>query len=242
MNNLLQTVIDSAGGLKKWNSYDNLNAELKITGTLFDEKGYAELVKNVSFCAGLHNKEAGFNDFPLKHQYTSVQNQVITINNHAGMVLQSSTNFQNFLEQPVYDNSWNILQMLYFGSASLWTAMTFPFNLVQPGVDTEEINPLILGKETLRHLMVTFPEHITSPNKIMSFFFSPDGLLARADYEPEIFEFIPVTQILSDYKEFQGIKFAAKRKIYPRNADGSYNLQKELIAIEIKSLHLETAN
>jgi len=43
---------------------------------------------------------------------------------------------------------------------------------------------------------------------------------------------------LSDYKDFDGIKFATKRRAHPRNPDDSANLDRVLVAIDIADIQL----
>ncbi len=57
---------------------------------------------------------------------------------------------------------WDPLQRAYFNGYALWTYMTTPFVLAEPGFKIVEIAPVYEGGETWRGLRATFPDHIAT--------------------------------------------------------------------------------
>jgi hypothetical protein len=236
MKNLLQTVITAAGGMEKWNSLKEVRAHLQVVGAIWEIKGSPEVFKDVYFYADIHNQIAGFENFPQEGQYTTFEPNLITIRESSGEIIDKSVNPRESFNGYTWDAKWNLLQLLYFSNYAFWTYLTLPFNFTLPGYEAEEIASYNDGSEILRRLKITTPDVIAAHNKSMIFYFGQNGLLKRIDYEPDIIGSIPSTQIVSDYREFNGIMSPTKRRIYMRNEDLTYNSEPVLVAVDVKSI------
>src|SRR5439155_27059814 len=77
--------------------------------------------------------------------------------------------------------AWGALQVAYFIGCSLWTALTVPFLLTQPGFQIDEPEPWAEEGETWRRLRAVFLARIGTHHPDRVFYFGPDGLLRRHD-------------------------------------------------------------
>jgi len=78
--------------------------------------------------------------------------------------------------------AWDALQPTYFTSCALWTSLTIPFVLTQPGFETEELEPWGEDGEIWRRLRAVFPARIASHSADQLFYSSLDGLLCQHDH------------------------------------------------------------
>jgi len=74
--------------------------------------------------------------------------------------------------------------------------------------------------ETWRVLRAKFPAEIASHCPEPEFYFGPDFLLRRHDYQIDVSGSFPTAQYVYDIAEFDGIQFPTKRRTHPRGADG----------------------
>ena len=86
---------------------------------------------------------------------------------------------------------------------------------------------------TWRRLEITFPAYIETHNTVQVFYYGPDGLLRRHDYAPDILQSVPSSQYVSDFRDIEGIKVPFTRRIYLRNADGSFNADPVMVSIDV---------
>ena len=239
MNDLLKTAISASGGLEIWNSYKEVFAKLKVDGAIWTIKGKPHVFAEVAFYAELHNQSGGFENYPQKGQYTTFQPDLITIRQQSGEVIEQSIHPRDSFAGYAWDAKWDLMQLLYFSNYAFWTYLTLPFNFTLHGYETEEIESYENEGEIWRRLKVTTPDYIATHNKTMIFFFGSDGLLTRIDYEPDIIGGIPSTQMVYDYKNFNGIMSPTKRRIYIRNDDLTYKPEPVLVTVDVDSIEFK---
>jgi SPW repeat-containing protein len=58
--------------------------------------------------------------------------------------------------------AWDALQLTYFTARAVWTCLTVPFVLTQPGFETEELEPWAEDGEIWGRLRAVFPARIAS--------------------------------------------------------------------------------
>lgn len=236
MNDLLQLVITAHGGIEQWNRYQSLEAHLHVTGKVWAVKGKPDVFKDVHYHAKLREQITGFNHFPEADQLTTFRPKRVSIENNKGEVLEESLDPRQTFAGHEWSTPWDLLQMLYFSNYAFWTYMTAPFNFTLPGYETRELEPWHEGEEIWRRLEVTFPDYIATHNKVQIFYYDEKGFQKRHDYAPDIMNHFISTQIVSDYKEYNGIMLPTKRIIYVRNPDDSYQQEPELVHVEVESV------
>ncbi len=144
-------------------------------------------------------------------------------------LLQPRTSFQGHtLETP-----WSDLQLAYFVGCAMWTYLNTPFLLVRPGVESEEVAPWQEAGETWRRLKVRFPSDLATTVQSRHCTSISRGLLKRHDYEVEISGGTPAAHYVSDLKEFSGIVFPMKRRIFPRQPDGHSAPEPLVVSIDL---------
>jgi len=223
MENILQTAISVTGGLTKWKSYSLATAQIRTSG-LWAEGGDQQTATGFRFIAALGQQSGEFLDYPAPGQRIVFKAGQLAVLTKAGDIFSPGS--------PA-ENKNGLLKILNFKSYALWTTLTFPFSVTLKGYQTEETGTHYYDGKTLESLMVT--DTTLADYKIIGFFFTPDGLLSKADYEPEALGALPLTQLVYDYREFDGIMIPTKARIYPRNTDGSPFKDTLLLGFDIDS-------
>jgi hypothetical protein len=134
---------------------------------------------------------------------------------------------------------WNEQQLIYFSGYAMWTYLTTPFLFTLPGFEIQEVEPSVEDGETWRRLKVTFPKSVPSHSTEQTFYFGPDGLLRRHDYSVEIMGGTSSANYASEYREFGGIVFPTKRRVYSIGTENRPNL--DHVAVSIDLLNIEIA-
>jgi hypothetical protein len=128
------------------------------------------------------------------------------------------------------------LHLAYFTGCAMWTFLTVPFLLNEPGFITEELDPWREDGETWRRLRALFPNRIACHNPDQVFYFGPDGLLRRHDYNMEVVTNLATADYTDDHQVFGGISFPTLRRAVGRQQDGTTEPEPALFTIDIADL------
>jgi hypothetical protein len=118
----------------------------------------------------------------------------------------------------------------------MWTYLTAPFSFTMPGFKTEELSQWEEDGQTWRRLKVRFPDDIATHSTEQIFYIGDDGLFKRHDYNAEILAAGWSVHYPSAYQEVGGIMVPTKRRVYPRNEDGTPNLDLQFISIDLDGI------
>ena len=238
---LLAKVLSVHGGTEKMNRYQSLNAHIQIGGAMWNLKGHEGALKDVHYKASLKRQKGSWSGVFETNLTSEFLPERVSLLNEKGEVLESLQNPRKSFEGHTVQTPWSKLQLVYFSSYATWNYVTTPFHFLFPGVEINEIEPWIENGQTLRRLEVTYPDDFATHSKRQVYYFDENGYLKRHDYWPEVLGGSSATQIIEDYKEFDGIKMGTKRKIYILNdADNSYSKDPVLVSIDILDAKFES--
>lgn len=101
---------------------------------------------------------------------------------------------------------WSTADIAAFAAAALWTYVAVPFLL--PELDVEERD---------RRLIVRFPPKLRTHCRRQVLHVDERGLIWRHDYTARDFgRWARASQRVGDYREFDGVMVATRRRVYPR--------------------------
>jgi hypothetical protein len=236
MSTLLDEVIAAHGGIDQWNKFDHIKAHLKVAGHIWEIKGKAGLLSDGVFEANTHKQVSGYRSLLPPYLISAWSPPRLTLKKGDNGREEVLLNPRRSFDGEKLETQWNDLQPHYFSNYAWWTYFTAPFNFTLPGYTTRQLDPWQQDGETWRRLEVSFPDYIETHNSIQVFFYGPDGLLRRHDYAPDILQSVPSSQYVSDFKTVMGLKIPFTRRIYLRNADGSFNLDPVMVSIDVLEL------
>jgi len=82
------------------------------------------------------------------------------------------------------------------------------------------------------------PAELEVFSKTQTIYLGDDGLLRRMDYDIEIAGNTSGAHYVHDYIEVAGIKFPTRRRIYPRQADGSSLSEPLVVSIDLVGIEV----
>jgi hypothetical protein len=239
MNRLAKQAIDAHGGLERWNHFNTLSAHLIQGGELWAAKGKAGVLDDVTVTVDLRSQKASHWPFGSPHRRSRFEPQRVAMEDANGRVLEE-------LLQPRasfggHAATWSDLQLAYFAGYAMWTYLNVPFLLARPGVESDEVEPWQESDETWRRLKVAFPADIATHSTEQTLYFDRQGLLRRHDYNVEIDGTSGAAHYVYDHKEFSGIVFPTKRRVFRRRPDGHPAPKPVIIAIDLDRIVLSQA-
>jgi len=236
MHKLAMQAMDAHGGLERWNRFTTLSAHLIDGGVLWAAKGKAGVLADVTVTIDLREEKASHWPFGSPGRRSRFEPQRVAIEDTDGQVLeellQPRDSFHGHLDH------WSDLQVAYFAGYAMWTYLNVPFLLARPGVESEEVEPWQESGETWRRLRVRFPPSIATHSAEQTLYFDRQGLLRRQDYNVEVDGTSGAAHYVSDHKEFSGISFPTKRRVFRRQPDGRPAPEPLIISIDLDRIVL----
>jgi hypothetical protein len=236
MNKLAKQAIDAHGGLERWNRFTGLSAHLIQGGGLWAAKGKGGVLADVTVTVSIHEEKASHWPFGSPHRRSRFEPQRVAIEDSDGNVLEELLHPRDSFKG--HAALWSDLQLAYFAGYAMWTYMNIPFLLAGPGVESEEVEPWQESGETWRRLNVRFPADIATHSTEQTLYLDRQGLLRRQDYTVEIDGTAGAAHYVYDHKEFSGIVFPTKRRVFRRQPDGRPAPEPLIISIDLDRIVL----
>jgi hypothetical protein len=214
MNELLAFALEAHGGLRRWNEFKSLKAELSVDGAIWHVKQQPGLLADKIVEIDTHAERLTITPFTAPDRRSVFAPGRLVLETLDGNVVESRDDPEAAYEGQTLETPWDKFHVAYFASEALWTYLTSPFLYTYPGFASEEIAPWHENGEQWRRLKVTFPDHIASHCKTQVTHFGPDGLMRRHDYTVDILGGASGANYVSDYRAVQGIRMPTKRRIY----------------------------
>jgi hypothetical protein len=238
MRDLLDLVVASHGGIERWNSIQVIDGDMSITGGLWARKGWPNALEQVHVTARTRDQWISYRPFTAQNKRSRCTPDHTAIETLDGQMIKERHNPRSAFADHTAETKWDDLNLAYFSGFAMWNYLTTPFLLTTPGFETEELAPWSDNGNERRRLKVTFPSSIATHCPEQVFHVDRDNLIARVDYFSQITGGVAAAHYLTDYKDFAGIRFAIKRRAYPRNPDGTANFDRVLVAIDIADIRL----
>ncbi len=240
MTDLLEEVIDAAGGRRRWKRIGQLRAEVRSGGVLMRAKGRSRLFREYELTASTEEQHAVFEPFPKEGSRGVYDGDAVRIESGEGELLaeQQDPRAEFFGLSGVAKNlRWSDLDALYFAGYAMWNYLNAPFLLERPGFEISEGEPLSEDGATWRCLDVVFPEGIHTHCRQQSFYFDEAGLLRRHDYHPDVVSrFAGAAHLCDEHREFGGIVFPTRRRVVPKGPAGNPLSGPRIVWIDIDSV------
>jgi hypothetical protein len=239
MNELAELTIKAHGGLKRWGQFESVSAHLDQGGALWALKGQAGTLDHTNVTAGLRSEWASHAPFGPSGARSRFEPHRVALESPAGEVLEELREPRASFAGHTLETPWSTLQLAYFVGCAMWTYLNTPFLLAHPGVASEELSPWEENGETWRRLRVSYPDDIATHSSVQTLYIDGDGLLKRHDYDVEIAGNTPGAHFIDEYKDVAGIMFPTKRRIFPRQADGTASPEPLVVSIDLSDIALK---
>ncbi len=233
MAHLLDEVLAAHGGLEHWNSFEKANVTIISGGELWGMKGIEADATPRRVTAAIHHEWATIMPYGNPDWRMTFVPERVVIETTDGMVIADRDNPRTAFASHTLNTPWDALHRAYFNGYAMWIYLNTPFLLALPGFKTEEVAPWNEEGETWRVLRATFPAGIESHCRVQDFYFGPDFLIRRHDYQVDISGSFPAAQYVHDMVTANGIRFPTKRRAHPLGADGRPERDRTYVWIDL---------
>jgi hypothetical protein len=230
---LAKLAIEAHGGLDRWKRFSTLSVHGINGGVLWGAKGKAGVLDDVTVTVDLRDEKVSHWPFGSRVRRSRFEAQRVALEDANGKVVEELLHPRSSFKGHTLETPWSDLQLAYFAGCAMWTYLNTPFLLVRPGVESEELEPWQEAGETWRRLKVRFPSDIATHSTEQTLYFDQQGLLKRHDYDVEISGGTGAAHYVSDLKNFSGIVFPTKRRIFPRQPDGHSLPEPLVVSIDL---------
>ncbi len=235
---LLDDVIAAHGGIARWTKVSTIDGDMSITGAMWARKGWPDALKNVHVTIDTRRQWTSYRPFTAADRRSICTPDLTVIETLDGRRLDERRNPRAAFEGHTPATPWDEINLAYFSGYAIWNYLTTPFLFALPGITTEEIEPRSNGGAMHRRLKVTFPDSIATHGPEQVFHVGEDNLISRVDYSAVVVGNLPTAHLMTDYRDFDGIKIATRRRAYRRNPDGTADPSLVAVAIDIAGLRL----
>jgi hypothetical protein len=239
VTNLVETAIEAHGGMERFSKFSFLTAKLHQGGVLWGLKGKATVLADCHVKVDLKREWVSHWPFAPTQNKSAFTPDRVTIETPSGEVVEELLQPRKSFEGYEMETPWSNPQVAYFSGYTMWTYLTSPFILKQPGVVSEEIEPWSENGETWRRLRVTFPSSIATHSTVQTFYFNADGILGRHDYEVDIQGKNAAARYLTDPVKVEGITLPTKMRIYPRKPDNTPLPEPLIVSVDLSDFRFE---
>lgn len=235
-SDLLALAVEAHGGLRRWRELSSITARLSIGGDVCNQTGWAGVLDEIVVTIDPHAQRAWIAPFTAPDRRAVFTPNRVTIETASGDLISERIEPRAAFDPRDPGARWDALHLAYFVGCAMWTRLTVPFLLTEPGVITQELNPWREDGATWRRLRVLFPERIVSHSSEQLFYFCPEGLLRRHDYTVEIAGDVPVGEYTDEHRIYGGISFPTLRRAVRRQPDGAAEPDPALVTIDISDI------
>lgn len=239
MNHLAEFAIESHGGFEHFSKFSTLTANLHQGGVLWGLKGKPTVLETCQVKVDLKREQVSHWPFHPTQNRSVFTPDRVTIEGPDGSVIEELLEPRRSFEGYEMETHWSDPQVAYFAGYTMWTYLTSPFILRQPGVVSEEVESWRENGETWRRLLVTFPSTIATHSTVQMFYFNEAGILVRHDYEVDIQGRNAAARYLLDPVIVQGITLPSKMRIYPRTPDNTPAPSPLIVSVNLSKFHFE---
>jgi hypothetical protein len=226
---LLERAIEAHGGLEAFESRPEIRAHIRSGGAALLSKGKRRALADYEIRVDGREPRAVFERYPRDGSRGIFERDRVRIESDGGEVVEERRDPRASIRSFRRNLWWDHLDLLHFAGYAMWNYLTTPFLLARPGFEVHELDG--------RRLRVLFPPDIPTHCREQTFHFDESGLLTRLDYTAEVFgNWARAAHLCDEHREYDGIVFPTRRRVYPRRRDGRPRPRPTLVWIDVESV------
>jgi hypothetical protein len=238
MNDLAEKTIVAHGGLDAWRRHKSVHAHLVQGGALWELKANGAQIADVGVTVATDRQWVSHMPFGATGLRSSFSKDRVAIESTDGRVVEELLTPRASFAGHQLSTPWTDLQLAFFVGCAMWTYLNVPFVLAWPEVESKDAGVWHERGESWHRLIVHYPPELEVFSRKQTLYIGEDGLLRRMDYNVEIAGDTPGAHYVHDYVEVAGIKFPSRRRIYPRQPDGSSLSEPLVVSIDLDGIAL----
>ncbi|MGO8967789.1 MAG: hypothetical protein ACLQGN_30430 [Mycobacterium sp.] len=203
---LAEQIAAAHGGVDRFLGCRNLSVRFSSGGLLFRSKGQPTTLADVG------------GEFSVSQQSVRLAGRTPEPWEYRAENSADLANDVDMLRRPARLLRWGVTDIAAFAAMAMWTYLTVPFVVAQPGAQLKLLPP----RRGLRRLQVRLPPGTVTHCAVQLLHIDDDGLIRRHDYTARaVGQWARATQTLNEYKSFGGVSVATRRRVTPRLAGRS---------------------
>jgi hypothetical protein len=238
MDNLLTFALEAHGGLKAWNNFQSLRANIGIGGVLWEQKQLPGLFENTRIELKLSYQHVITHLVDVGERIVFTPRQV-SLESESGNTLDTCNDPRSRFSRRSANSKWDKLHAGYFSSYALWGYLTTPFLYTYPGFDVQEIEPWYENEECWRVLQVTFPDEYAAHTRTQYSYFGEDGLLRRHLYTVDVLGGAQGANYASEYRAVDGVMVPTRRRVFAYDGARQKVTEPILVSIDLSEIHFK---
>ncbi len=235
---LLTDVLDAHGGMDRWQAFSQVTATVVSGGFLWGMKGVDLDGTGRRITSAFRRQWTRVEQFGQADWHMDYEPDRVVIATGSGDVIARQDDPRETFGGHAWETRWTPLQLAYFNGYAMWTYYNLPFLLAEPGVAVTDIPSVADGGSMLRGLRVRLPSHVHSHSPEQAVYFDERGLLRRHDYQVDVAGRARAAHFASDYVDVRGLSFPTRRRVFLRNADGTLQLDRMPVSIDLSDFEL----
>ena len=235
MNPLLAEAIIAHGTLARWKEFDRLSATIVTGGEFWGLKGIVLDAEPRRATVDLHLERSSLEPFGHAGWHSEFAPDRVAIVDQQGETVAVRHDPRSAFADHVLTTPWDPLHRAYFNGYALWTYLTTPFVLAEPGFLFAELPALSEEGEIWRGLRAIFPDRLATHSRRQDFYFGPDGLLRRHDYQLDVAGGFAAAHFVSEFVEVEGLRFPTRRRAYRRGGNRRPEFDHLMVSIDLSA-------
>jgi len=227
---LLDKAFEAHGGLDVFQSRPEIRARIRSGGfALRSKRGRRGALADYEATIDTHEPRMVFHGYPRAGRRGVFERDRVHVEDDDGNTLAERRDPRSVIRSLRRNLWWDHLDLLHFAGYAMWNYLCSPFLFARPGFEVEELEG--------RRLRVLFPDDVPTHCREQTFYFDDSARLIRLDYTAEVFgNWAKAVHLCEEHREFDGILFPTRRRVYPRRRDGRPRPFPTLVWIDLESV------
>ena len=231
------------GGLERWRAIDEMVLSASVGGASLSVKHQGKAIRNLEAHISPGRQRVVFVPYPEPGERGVFEEGAVRIESDRGEIVAERPDARSAFRGFRHQLWWDKLDVLYFCGYALWTYLTIPFVLTEPGFEVRELEPWTEGGEIWQRIAVRFPSEIHTHCREQVLYFDQKGLVRRHDYTSEVFgAWAKAAHYPFDHQTFDGVILPMRRRVFFRRRDNHPFTAVTLVWLDIETVRLVPRN
>lgn len=210
---LAEAMVAAHGGMAAWERAREVTVRMRGGGLLLVFKGQARTMRDVTLTVPTTGQRTVIDPYPRAGARGVFEEGAVRIETDGGEVVERRDDPRPLFRRARRQLRWDDLDLLYFAGYAMWNYLSVPFVLLRDGYGLEARDG--------RTLAVTFPDGVHTHCPTQRFQLDEQGRLRRHLYTAEpVGRWARSVHVASEHREFGGLVFPTRRRVYPRGLGG----------------------
>lgn len=239
---LVDAAVTAHGGPTVWAPGREAVVRFSAGGPAFALKGHRRTLGDLTGAVATTGQRVTLASYPRPGHRGVFDSGDVRVETDDGAVVAARRQSRADFRGPRRQLRWDVLDLLYFTGAALWTYLALPFVLARDDVTVTALGPWTEGGERWQRLGVRFPAHLHTHSAEQVLYLDDAGRIRRHDYTAEAFGgWARAAHYCRDHRRYGDLLAPARRRVHPRRPGGAPLTAVTLVRIDVHDIALHPA-